>query len=157
MILLDATKLKTLEINHFGEFEKAIYNLRLGQHHQENLPDPPEGWTDHHWLKALTLRILQDANHQKDLRLSVARSLLDWRGVKLEVPQRAECLLWLQQFEEAIESLEAWMTQSPNSFRLSYHFSKVIGSERESSCCSQGGFDLECYFARYEERHRYLA
>lgn len=115
LILLDATKLKTLEINHFGEFEKAIYNLRLGQHHQENLPNPPEGWTDYYWLKALTLRILQDANHQKDLRLSVARSLLDWRGVKLEVPQRAECLLWLQQFEEAIESLEAWMTQSPNS------------------------------------------
>lgn len=126
LILLDATKLKTLEITHFGEFENAIYNLRLGLHHQENLPDPPEDWTDYHWLRALTLRILQDAKNQEDLRLSVARSLLTWRGVELNVPQRAECLLWLQQFEQAIESLEAWMAQSPNSLDCRVTSAKLL-------------------------------
>ena len=115
LILLESDTLMNVDTKGFTEFEHSVYQLRTGKQNAQSMPDPSEDWLQDDWIKNLSLRLLADAKRNRNLRRPVSQSLLNWPSVNLSVPEEAQCLIWGQQLNSAIQKLEQWVKDSPSS------------------------------------------
>lgn len=137
LVLLEAESLRTINFDGANQFERAILQLRIQPKSKLPIPEPTGDWLRDDWGAKLSWRLLEDANRYPEIRESVSRTLLGWPSSILSTPELAQCLIWTQQLDLAIEKIERWVKESPNSIERMVSTAELLQRCKEKAALTK--------------------
>ncbi len=118
LLLLNAKQLNQLDTSSVkfkaGDFENAVLRTRRDHVRVTGLESPPAGWLNDFWIQDLVVCLLKDAQKHSTIRKFVAGEILSWNDVELTPRQRARCLLWTEEFSQALAAIDQWIEMGIN-------------------------------------------